>query len=47
MYNKEFWTKYTFRFLHMLSVISLGGKIIGDYMFPTQDESTTGSVYSI
>lgn len=30
----SFWVKYTFRFLHISTVVALGGKIIYDYIFP-------------
>ena len=30
----NFWVKYTFRFLHISTVVALGGKIIYDYIFP-------------
>ena len=33
-YMNSFWVKYTFRFLHISTVVALGGKIIYDYIFP-------------
>ena len=44
MFNQEFCLKYFFRLGHMLSVITLGGKVIMDYLFPClQSQQTTGS----
>jgi len=34
MYPPEFWVKYAFRFMHISTVVALGGKIIYDYIFP-------------
>lgn len=34
MYPPEFWVKYAFRFMHISTVVALGGKIIYNYIFP-------------
>ncbi|KAM3127828.1 hypothetical protein pb186bvf_020059 [Paramecium bursaria] len=44
----NFWVKYTFRFLHISTVVALGGKIIYDYIFPcgTNEISKSQAIFA-